>query len=869
MAHHVSPTAQKIALCLALIVLSSQPVAAAGYIRCNQNDSCTIGEFLYDDDYTPITTATCTLTTRDPGGSLILDSVALTGQSDGWYAYDVNTTGYSPGVYRTQLCCTHLSEQLCIDKSFTINLPELSAEDIGSAVWDATASNFTTPGSLGAVVQNPAINPEDIWNYSNRSLTDYGSLVTDIWSNPARTLTGFGTLVADIWSYTNRSLTTFGTLITSIWSNPTRTLTSIDLDSGSLATQTDILALNEALKKEVKDSAGDTRTHVTTQTSQVKSQISALHTDIATMSGNPAYSDALNRIYAQILDNREVLEALVNEPVVKTFIDDGSTTSPDLQAKITTTKATASGLFATTQQVISRLGVVNLKLAQFTPQTLIAELTELSLLVNDPQAPTDSITNQVAWLEKAWGYRVTGELSQASGELLSAIKLAQSHLLGASSVDGSRTALITAAEAARRLEKNIGDVSHTGNETTLYGYVAKVQLLATSLDENDQALTDLLSRWPKEPALNKERQISQLEKRVLNVNQITNAKSFLSTKGDTPDAVKKNHVLGLKAISTTNRLLLAKMAGEPISNIWLEEGSVIFRALVINPSERISQKVPLKYYLPKEIRTEDIITHDPDLTVKFDANENAVYVEGEFTLAPGESRTFMVEVNDIFLIPESTLASLRQQAGELLKPMERTAYFGQGATLKSDIDVIVGKIVERQNSAHTPESRIRTYRENQIEMAGAAQKLDQLKTLLTDSGSSASMFGFFGSVATIWMWAIALVIVSGVVFLSLYLKMLRRQAYAAAGYLAPEAYAPATLDAPSWPTELIKRYTDRLARVKAIPQIDAGTRFFQIIFIILTASALTVIIITTIFNPTSDSAAQSSSSTPIIFSSSR
>ncbi|MGC9046815.1 MAG: InlB B-repeat-containing protein [Minisyncoccia bacterium] len=53
-----------------------------------------------------------------------------------------------------------------------------------------------------------------------------GRLVNAIWNYTNRTLTGFGTLVADIWSYPNRTLTSFGTLVADIWDNSVRTLTS-------------------------------------------------------------------------------------------------------------------------------------------------------------------------------------------------------------------------------------------------------------------------------------------------------------------------------------------------------------------------------------------------------------------------------------------------------------------------------------------------------------------------------------------------------------------------------------------------------------------------------------------------------------------
>jgi len=48
-------------------------------------------------------------------------------------------------------------------------------------------------------------------------------------------------------------------------------------------------------------------------------------------------------------------------------------------------------------------------------------------------------------------------------------------------------------------------------------------------------------------------------------------------------------------------------AGKTLNNTWLEIGSIIFKTLATNPSKLISQNVDVKYYLPQEIKKEDIL----------------------------------------------------------------------------------------------------------------------------------------------------------------------------------------------------------------------------------------------------------------------
>lgn len=101
-----------------------------------------------------------------------------------------------------------------LDVNFSLQADDgqLTEEEI----WNYTTRTLTSFGTLVA----------DIWTNATRTLTSFGTLVSDIWSNATRTLTSFGTLVADIWSNATRTLTSFGTLVADIWTNATRTLTS-------------------------------------------------------------------------------------------------------------------------------------------------------------------------------------------------------------------------------------------------------------------------------------------------------------------------------------------------------------------------------------------------------------------------------------------------------------------------------------------------------------------------------------------------------------------------------------------------------------------------------------------------------------------
>ena len=135
-------------------------VLATQYQQCLNTTNCTVGEFLYDDQYQPISVgSTCTLTSRYPNGDVLLNAVALDSAADGWHSYSVGTSGLSAGTYRGQMCCDTNGEHICLDKTFEIS-----------------------SGLSSSLVA-------DIWSYPSRSLNSFGSLVSGIWSNPNRTLT--------------------------------------------------------------------------------------------------------------------------------------------------------------------------------------------------------------------------------------------------------------------------------------------------------------------------------------------------------------------------------------------------------------------------------------------------------------------------------------------------------------------------------------------------------------------------------------------------------------------------------------------------------------------------------------------------------
>lgn len=524
----------------------------AEYQRCKTGSLCVIGEFLYDDEYNPIATASCTLTSRYPDGSVFLNSVDMTAETDGWYYYSVDTADKPEGLYRSQMCCTATPDYLCLDKSFYIGPSFMTASEAASAVWNAQTSSYSAEGTFGQNLQNPVLTAADIWNYTNR------------------TLSSFGTLVADIWNYTTRSLTNFGTLIADIWGFGTRTLTSENLDNGKK------LATEEKVKQ-------------------------------------------------------------------------------------ATESATAS-----------------------------------------IKGPSNK------------------DITQLSGELA---------------------------------------------------------VLATKIDNLQTSVDQILSKWGSYSAADIYDKVKNLSSEISAINKVPNTESLTSLINTNIEKTKEimNKLIAMEAILAVNRALLEGLTTEPVIKTWIEEASIVFKTLVYNPSYNEKKIVKIKQYLPSEFKKENLIKIDKELTIKFDPKENAYYYEGEIELKPQETRIFSVEVEDVWQINKEEIESLRRQAEQLFDPLKKTAFYAQGAVLKSDIDVGLDRIWLTLINAYTPEARIKAYRDASVELAAVRQKIDGLKNLLAQASSSRSLFGFIGGVSATVSWAIILIFLIGFSVLFFYFQKIKKQ----------------------------------------------------------------------------------------------
>lgn len=199
-----------------LLVLSVPHQSFAQYSKYAPGSQVVIGEFLFEDDFTP-STEDCTLTVKEPDGDVAVNAVTMDERADGWHSYTFVPASID-GIWSAIMSCGSGASLVKTDKSFEIGLNEVDETGIADAVWSATT----------------------------RSLTTFGSLVSDIWSAGTRTLTGIGALAADFWNDGYA---------------PTRRLSDATLSGGGgLATEATVQSTVDAAESDIIDEVLENRT---------------------------------------------------------------------------------------------------------------------------------------------------------------------------------------------------------------------------------------------------------------------------------------------------------------------------------------------------------------------------------------------------------------------------------------------------------------------------------------------------------------------------------------------------------------------------------------------------------------------------------
>ncbi len=171
-------------------------------------------------------------------------------------------------------------------------------------------------------------------------------------------------------------------------------------------------------------------------------------------------------------------------------------------------------------------------------------------------------------------------------------------------------------------------------------------------------------------------------------------------------------------------------------SLWqaAEAATVKMRMVIVNPSPTKTQTKEIKSYLPKEVGVKDVID-DGGLAVDYDSEQSMLYVSKSVELAPSETKTFEIVLNDVWMVNEEKVKDLKDRTGKVLEKLADSPYAQQADMLGKTVLGRLDEIVRSQNDATvTRQQHIAHYRENLQILELVLNDIERLEKLLVTAG---------------------------------------------------------------------------------------------------------------------------------------
>ena len=167
-----------------------------------------------------------------------------------------------------------------------------------------------------------------------------------------------------------------------------------------------------------------------------------------------------------------------------------------------------------------------------------------------------------------------------------------------------------------------------------------------------------------------------------------------------------------------------------------ERETIEMSVVAVNPSDTKTQTVEIKTYFPKEV-TPDSIVDSAGLDVEFDSKQSMYYVyKEEVKLNPAETKTFNIEIQDVWIIPQGRLDSLKVQTESVIMRLEGSRFHEPaqllGETIYKALDTVA---VTQDDDTVSRKSHIGLYRNNLKIVGQVKEDIDRLEKQLVVASS--------------------------------------------------------------------------------------------------------------------------------------
>jgi hypothetical protein len=194
--------------------------------------------------------------------------------------------------------------------------------------------------------------------------------------------------------------------------------------------------------------------------------------------------------------------------------------------------------------------------------------------------------------------------------------------------------------------------------------------------------------------------------------------------------------------------------------------NLVFRLVVVNPSATEVQPATVKSYLPKEVKTDDIVNKG-DLQAIYDAQQGSYFVYGEIELKPGEVWEQQVELRDVWFTPDAEIQSLKAETAKYGELVKGTEFAERVGFLTKSINEKLADVERTQKlEPSDPERRIAAYRESLKTLDAIRMQIADIRSLMAQSRPF--------SMGAVWGMILAIVVFLGILGATFYFVWFRQ-----------------------------------------------------------------------------------------------
>ncbi|MFC1621415.1 hypothetical protein ACFL2G_03825 [Candidatus Omnitrophota bacterium] len=300
--------------------------------------------------------------------------------------------------------------------------------------------------------------------------------------------------------------------------------------------------------------------------------------------------------------------------------------------------------------------------------------------------------------------------------------------------------LAAAAPEAERAAKKALDAIKAVEAVLISGESINIALTLKNLKDSVDAIPELMQK--EGPSSQMTRAINEVSDRLLTLagDEGYDMGTILKTALDESPTMKemKNKTESIDtAVEVLTGAFESKMGGvdDPVVMTDLQSGSVVFRVVTMNPSKTKSQKVSIKKNLPVEVRPEDIMDTG-GLEIEYDSANAIYYVyKLDVELLPSEIKTFEVEIEDIWVIPDEDISDIKSRVESILSKLEDTEYYFKAEEIADTVYSRLEYISTSQADESISRQRhIGTYRQNLMVVEDINKDVARMEKIFVKAG---------------------------------------------------------------------------------------------------------------------------------------